>query len=92
MIEFSHQHYPLKDVVIRTRAENKASQRVAEKCGGVLYAKEPSPEAKFTMSMLEKYGHGEQDSAGDRLTTEMIEQMEEIVEAGREAVLVYRMP
>ena len=88
LVTLAHQYFPKKKVFIRTRAYNKASQRVAEKCGGTLIGKEPTPEVKITMEMLEKYG----ESGNKSLSLDEIANMKDIIEQGREGVFVFQMP
>lgn len=92
MVSLAHKEFPGRDVLIRTRAKNKASQRVAEKCGGVLIGKEPTPEAKIFQDSLSKYGDGQTDEHGDRMGEDQIKKLRQVVEEGKEGVWVYRMP
>lgn len=82
----AHEYFPGKDVIIFAREENVASWKIAERCGGVLIRREPTPEAAMTRRMLDEYG------SGTAFTKEELAGMRKLVEDGKEAVRVYCMP
>ena len=45
LIQFAHEQFPDKEIVVKVRATNTASLRVIEKCGGILIGTEDTPEA-----------------------------------------------
>ena len=93
LVGIAHEVFPDKDVMLRVRTDNFASQHIAEKCGGELVKYEPTPEAELCLEALEKYGHleaGEQENIF--FTAEQIRQYKEIVEKGKNGVVVYRIP
>ncbi len=92
LIALAHKYFPEKEVIIRVREKNIASQKVAEKCGGQLIGCEAPPEIKFTQSILEKYGGGSGDGNEGSISNEELVAMRDIVEKRKQEVRIYRMP
>ena len=55
LILLAHKTFPDKQIQIRIRHDNIASQRVAEKCGGRMIGRTESPEFKALAILIEKY-------------------------------------
>ena len=90
LVTLAHQVFPNKKVYIRIREQNKASQRVAEKCGGKMIGYEPTPEAKLLKEMLGKFSKS--SKSGDLITEEEKIAAEKIIESGVKGIRVYLMP
>ena len=85
LVSIAHRTFPDKEVLISVREENIPSWHIAERCGGVLIRREPTPEAAITQRMLEEYG------TGNAFSEEELAGMRDLVEQGKEGIRVYRM-
>ena len=81
LISLAHRHFPDKDVVISAREENIASWKIAEKYGGILIRREPTPEAAMTQRMLDEY------ESGDMFSAIELRWMRKLVEDGEYGVM-----
>ena len=88
----AHTTFPGKDVLVRIRSSNAASQRVAEKCGGQFLKTEPTPEAAIMQKELEKYDHGTGCEHSKGLTEQDIIFMKSVIEQGKNGVRIYKLP
>ena len=92
LVALAHTTFPGKEVITRIRDENRASCRVAEKAGGILIRREPTPEAKLIADVLEKYSVGKLDKLGFSASEDQIMTWEKEKEDGKDKIRVYRMP
>lgn len=82
LIQFAHEQYPDKKIMVKIRAKNTASLRVIEKCGGILIGTEDTPEAALMQRFLDR----------DKLSEELPDSgAKEIIERGKNGVKIYRV-
>lgn len=80
LIEIAHATFPEREMFIKVRENNRASRRVAEKCGGVLIGFVDAPEVETLQSII-----GKSDNPSNAAKAK------EIIEQGKNSVYVYKV-
>lgn len=88
LIKISHDLFPGKPALLKIRKDNYASLRVAEKCGGVLLRTEDGPEVEYTLGKIKDF----EANRPEWLTDEKMADLQESINKGKNAVLVFQMP
>ena len=88
MIETAHILFPGKQIVIKTRKDNDACKRVAEKCGGTLIGTEAAWAVRALQGLMKSL---EEMKYPDDEWDEEREEALEIIEDCKNGVLVYRI-
>ena len=87
LIAWGHEAFPERELRLKSRADDPACRRIAEKNGGIIIGREPTPMANALMRVIAKIGEEEIP-----LPEELKKMNAEAIERGREGICVYCFP
>ena len=88
MLRVMHLQFPGKSVKIRTRKDNAACRRVADKCGGIIVGYEPDP--LFTL-LADLAGKIREDAQTSPALKKRVKEIDDLLAQKKETVCVYRI-